>query len=61
MTINSFVLAVATITSIMEANFIVIKVLANINWLEIKEFVKMIAKYIENIIPQNVLITVMFI
>lgn len=51
MTINSFVLAVATITSIMEANFIVIKVLANINWLEIKEFVKMIAKYIENIIP----------
>ena len=50
-TINSFVLAVATITSIMEANFIVIKVLANINGLEIKEFVKMIAKYIENIIP----------
>lgn len=61
MTINSFVLAVATITSIMEANFIVIKVLANINGLEIKEFVKMIAKYIENIIPQNVLITVIYI
>lgn len=45
---NSSVLIVVTIISIMEVNFIVIKDPANLNGLEIKEFVKMIVKYIKN-------------